>query len=120
MRIRGEAARPERLAAEVVELLLAQPSLQEGPRVDARRRMALEEDLVAGPVIGPAEEVVEADLVQAGGAGVGRKVAADALELELARSTMASAFQRIMRRMRSSIASSPGKWGSCSGEMVLM
>ena len=37
-----------------------------------------------------------------------------------ARSTMASAFQRIMRRMRSSIASSPGKYGSCSGLIVLM
>ena len=37
-----------------------------------------------------------------------------------ARSTIASAFQRIMRRMRSSIASSPGKYGSCSGLMVLM
>ena len=38
----------------------------------------------------------------------------------LARSTMATAFQRTMRRMRSSISSSPGKAGSCSGEMVLM
>ena len=38
----------------------------------------------------------------------------------LARSTMATAFQRIMRRMRSSICSSPGNAGSCSGEMVLM
>ncbi|HVM23991.1 MAG TPA: hypothetical protein VM253_01165, partial [Candidatus Limnocylindrales bacterium] len=35
-------------------------------------------------------------------------------------STYASAFQRIMRRMRSSIASSPGKYGSCSGLIVLM
>ena len=32
---------------------------------------------------------------------------------------MVSAFHRIMRRMRSSIASSPGKAGSCSGEIVL-
>jgi len=33
---------------------------------------------------------------------------------------MATAFQRMSRRMRSSISSSPGKYGSCSGEMVLM
>ena len=38
----------------------------------------------------------------------------------LARRTIATAFQRTMRRMRSSICSSPGKAGSCSGEMVLM
>ena len=37
-----------------------------------------------------------------------------------ARSTIATAFQRMMRRMRSSIASSPGKSGSCSGLIVLM
>ncbi len=37
-----------------------------------------------------------------------------------ARSTIATAFQRTIRRMRSSIASSPGKSGSCSGLMVLM
>ena len=41
-------------------------------------------------------------------------------EAELARSTIATAFQRTMRRMRSSIASSPGNSGSCSGETVLM
>ena len=81
VRVRGEAARPERLAPEVVELLLAEPSLQEGARVDARSGVSLEEDLVAGAVVVAAEEVVEADLVEAGGAGVGRQVAADALEL---------------------------------------
>ena len=37
-----------------------------------------------------------------------------------ARRTIASAFQRIIRRTRSSIASSPGKYGSCSGLIVLM
>ena len=37
----------------------------------------------------------------------------------LARRTMANAFHRIMRRMRCSITSSPGKAGSCSGEIVL-
>jgi hypothetical protein len=40
--------------------------------------------------------------------------------LALARTTIAAAFQRTMRRMRSSISSSPGNGGSCSGEMVLM
>ena len=80
MRVRGEAARPQRLAPEVVELLLGEASLQEGPRVDARGGVPLEEDLVAGPVIGPAEEVVEADFVQAGRAGVGGQMTADALE----------------------------------------
>ena len=44
------------------------------------RRVALEEDLVPGRLVRAAEEVVEADLVEAGGAGVGREVAADALE----------------------------------------
>ena len=37
-----------------------------------------------------------------------------------ARRTIATAFQRMIRRMRSSIASSPGKYGSCSGLIVLM
>ena len=42
--------------------------------------MALEEDLVAEAAVGlAAEEVVEADLVERGRAGVGREVAADAL-----------------------------------------
>ena len=36
-------------------------------------------------------------------------------EAMLARRTMAAAFQRTMRRMRSSICSSPGKAASCSG-----
>ncbi len=38
----------------------------------------------------------------------------------LARRTIATAFQRTIRRMRCSISSSPGNGGSCSGEMVLM
>ena len=39
---------------------------------------------------------------------------------ELARSTIATAFQRTSRRIRSSSSSSPGKYGSCSGLIVLM
>ena len=71
----------DRLAPEVVELVLAEPSLEERARVDARRRVALVEDLVArlAVVLAP-EEVVEADLVQAGGRRVRREVAADAGE----------------------------------------
>ena len=41
-------------------------------------------------------------------------------EALFARSTIAAAFQRTIRRMRSSIASSPGNSASCSGEIVLM
>ena len=37
-----------------------------------------------------------------------------------ARRTIATAFQRIRRRIRRSISSSPGKYGSCSGLIVLM
>ena len=71
----------DRLAPEVVELVLAEPPLEERAGVDAGRRVALEEDLVAGlAVVLAAEEVVEADLVQAGRGGVRREVAADAGE----------------------------------------
>ena len=70
----------ERLAPEVVEVLLGQTTLEEGAGVDAGRRVALEEDLVARPLVAAAEEVVVADLVQAGGTGVGGEVPADALE----------------------------------------
>ena len=37
-----------------------------------------------------------------------------------ARRTIATAFQRMIRRIRSSSGSSPGKNGSCSGLIVLM
>ncbi len=74
----------DRLPAEVVELVLAQAAFEERPRVDARSRMALVEDLVAGRVtILAPEEVVEPDLVQAGRARVRRQVAADARELRV-------------------------------------
>ena len=49
------------LAAEVVEVLLVEPPLEEGPGVDAGCGMALEVDVVAGlPVVLAPEEVVEA------------------------------------------------------------
>ncbi len=53
-------------------------------RVDARRGMALEVDLITGcAVVLAAEEVVEADLVERGGAGVGGEVAADRLRTDV-------------------------------------
>jgi hypothetical protein len=58
--------------------------------------VALEEDLVAALAVGvlAAEEVVEADLVQRGRAGVGGDVPADADLGRLARDTVIAAFQR--------------------------
>ena len=103
-------------------MILGEPALEEGARVDARRGVALEEDLVAHAVgVLAAEEVVEADFVEGRGADayVARWPPMPGARV-LARRTIATAFQRIMRRMRSSIASSPGKSGSCSGEIVLM
>jgi hypothetical protein len=79
VRIGGEAATIH-LAAEASQLLLAQAPLQEGPRVDARRCVALEVDEVAGGafVLG-AEEVVEAHLEQRGHRLVGGEVTAELL-----------------------------------------
>ena len=82
----------------MVELGLGQPAFEEGTGVDARRGVALEEDLVAHAVgVLAAEEVVEAHLVEASRAertwrGGRRFLARDVL----ARRTMATAFQRIM------------------------
>ncbi len=64
---RQPAAGVRELLPEPVELVLGQLALQEGAGVDARRRVPLEEHLVAGlAVVLAPEEVVEADLVQAG------------------------------------------------------
>ena len=66
------------LLAEPVELLLVQPSLEVRPGVDAGGAVALDVDLVAAAgVVLAAEEVVEADLVEAGRGLVRRDVAAD-------------------------------------------
>ena len=76
---RQAAAGVRQLLPEAVELLLSEAALQEGAGVDAGRRVALDEHLVAGlAVVLAAEEVVEAHLVQAGRRGVSRDVAADA------------------------------------------
>ncbi len=80
MRVRAQALAFD-LAPEVVELVLRQAALEEGPRVDPGRRVALEEDLVAAArVVLALEEVVEPDLVQGRRRGVRREVAAEARE----------------------------------------
>ena len=66
------------LLAEVQQLLLVEPALEERAGVDAGGAVALDVDLVAAAgVVLAAEEVVEADLVEAGRGLVGRDVAAD-------------------------------------------
>jgi len=65
--------------AEVPELGLGETPLQECARVDAGGGVALEVDQVAARgIVLPPEEVVEADLVQSGGRGVGGDVPPDA------------------------------------------
>ena len=80
VRVRRQAFDLPGLAPEMVELVLSQATLEERPRVDPRGGMALVEDLVAGTVGVAAEEVIEADLVQARRRCVGRQVPADARE----------------------------------------
>ena len=66
------------LLAEVEQLPLAQAPFQKSSRIDARRGMALEEDLVAtAGVILASEEVIEADFVETRGRLIGGDVAAD-------------------------------------------
>ncbi len=70
-----------RLPPEVVELLLGQPALEKGTGVDARCGVALDEHLVAVAAVAlPAEEVIEADLVQRGRRRVRGEVPAEAVE----------------------------------------
>jgi len=67
------------LLPEAVEVLLAEAVEQERAGVDARRGVALEEDLVAAvALVLAAEEVVEADVVEGRRGGEGGDVAADA------------------------------------------
>jgi hypothetical protein len=67
-RPRAPCAGARDLLAVVREVALAQPAFEEGARVDARRRVRLEEHQVAAVIAAPlrAEEVVEADLEQIG------------------------------------------------------
>jgi len=56
----------------VVEILLSQPAFEKRSRVNARRCMTLDKQLIASSGrIGSAEEVIETDLVQARRRGVG-------------------------------------------------
>ena len=73
----GRQAAAVDLLAEVVQLLLADPALEEGAGIDARRRVSLEEHQVALlVVIGGAEEMVEADVEQGRAGGEAGDVAA--------------------------------------------
>ena len=125
MRVGGQPHARERLLPEVVEVVLGEPALEEGAGVDARRGVALEEDLVARRRVAVASSLPRKKWLKP----TSYSVAAQAYvarwppipgELVLARRTIATAFQRISRRIRRSIASSPGKNGSCSGLIVLM
>ena len=80
VRIRGESLSGNDLATEVIELLLAEAPLEERARVEAGGRVSLVEHLVPGTIVLAPEEVVEADLVEAGGRSVGRDVAAEPRE----------------------------------------
>jgi hypothetical protein len=80
VRVRRQAAAFLQLAAEVLQLLRRQPPLDERPRVDAGRGVALEVNDVAVVAVALAlEEVVEADLVERRRRREGRDVAADAV-----------------------------------------
>ena len=81
VRVRREALSGAHFATEVVQLVGAQAPLEECPGVHPRRRVPLVEDLVPTPLpVLAAEEVVEPDLVQARGRGIGRQVATQAGE----------------------------------------
>ncbi len=81
VRVGTEPLPGDGLAPEVVELVDAEPTLEERPRIDPGRGVALVEDLVAAAalVLAP-EEVVEADLVERGRGGVRREMAAESRE----------------------------------------
>ena len=64
--VRREASRPLGLLTESFKLRLPDPPLEEGARVDPWGRVSLVEDLVARAANLAAEEVVEADLIEAG------------------------------------------------------
>ena len=81
MRVGAEPS-PRGLTPEVIELILAEPALEKGPRIDAGSGVTLVVDLVTrGAVVLAAEEVVETDLVQRCGGGVGGEMAADSVVL---------------------------------------
>ena len=76
---RQAATRVGELLTETVELVLAEPTLEERAGIDARGGVTLEEDLVApARVVLATEEVVEADLVERRDRRVGGDVPPDA------------------------------------------
>ena len=79
MGIRRQSA-PSRFEPEVVELALREAALEPRARIDTGSTMSLYVDLVAasGRVLAE-KEVVEPDLVERGGRGVGRQVTANAI-----------------------------------------
>src|SRR4030095_14937789 len=83
MRIAGKAPRRLQFAAEVLQILFLETSFQKGPRVHARRSVALVIDQIAAvAVVTPAaEEVVEANLVKRGRGRERRNVPAQAIEV---------------------------------------
>ena len=81
VRVRRQAlALASDLAAEVVEVVVGETTLEVRTGVDAGRGVSLEVDVIARcAVVLAAEEVVEADLVQRRRAGEGREVTTDAV-----------------------------------------
>ena len=80
MGVGREPAPRTQLAAEVVQVLFVEPPLDIGPGIYSRRRVRLEEDLVAVVTLArSAEEMVEAHLVQVADRGVRGDVAAEGL-----------------------------------------
>ena len=51
VRVAGKPAAVGQFPAEILEMLLGEPTLEEGAGIDARRRMPLKVDLVAGEVL---------------------------------------------------------------------
>ena len=82
VRVRRQPAARAQFVPEVVQMRLVEPSLEERPRVDPRRGVALvvHDVRVAAGVLA-AEEMIEADLVERRRRRVGRDVAADAVRL---------------------------------------
>ena len=78
VRIRRQPAAGLQLAAEVLEVRLVDAAFEIRARVDARRRVPLEEDDVGVGAVVAAEEMIEADFVERGGRREGRDVPADA------------------------------------------
>src|SRR5947209_6575793 len=78
MRIRREAWRVAQFMAEIEQVLLCQPSLQEGSAIHSGRCVALVINQIAGlAVVAGAEEVIEPDFAHRRERGVGRYMAAD-------------------------------------------